>query len=76
MVSSNLCFRGNFGWVFQLRNVRAFASLIKLPTVVRAHDGVALYATTTERGASVYTNIARCMGISGTIAPNNQRFAK
>ena len=76
MVSGNLCFRRNFGWVFQLRNVCAFAGLVELPTVIRADDGVALYATTTERGASVDTNIACCMGCASAVTPNNQWFTK
>ena len=76
MVSSNLGFRGNFGWVLQLRNVRAFARLVELPTVIRALDGVALYTTAAERGASVHTNVAGCMRGSSAVAPNNQWFAK
>jgi hypothetical protein len=56
--------------------VRAYAGLVELPTVIRAHNGVALYATTTERGASVHTNVARCMRGSSAVAPYNQPFAK
>ena len=76
MVSGNLCFRGDFGWVFQLRNVRALPGLIELPTVIRALDGVALYAATAERSTSVNTYVAGCVRGSSAVAPNNQWFAE
>ena len=76
MVCCNLCFGWNLCRVIQLRNVCAFSSFVKLPTVIWAHDGVALYASAAERSPSVNANVTSCMGGSSTVAPNNQWFAK
>ena len=56
--------------------MRAFSGLVELPTVIRAHNGVTLYATAAERSASVDTDIAGCMRGSGAVAPNDQWFSK
>ena len=54
----------------------AFAKLVELPTVIGAHDGVALYATAAERCPAVDANIAGCVCVSSAVAPNHQWLAK
>ena len=75
-MSSNFCFGWHFCGFFQLGNKRADSAAVELPTVIWAHDVIALYADSTQSCSAMDANVARGVRDAFAVSPNHKVFAK